>query len=241
MNLSTNNVRSSRPRGGLLWGLLLVSALLAACALALGGRSAPGLPPVGATDPWTDARTAYADRDLARAEALLRDLLRHQPDRRDAKLLLGRTLVERGRTADARQIFSALAAAQADPDALRGLGAVSEGERQFEAAASFYRRAAELKKDDPSIWRDLARVQAARGDALAALASVQESLRLDPGQTDLLSLQSELAAGVRTPPQGPGAPRLPPVPGRPSDAAPLAGPRVPDPARAFPKPDTRMR
>jgi tetratricopeptide (TPR) repeat protein len=224
-----------------VWGLLLASVLLAASALALAGRSGPGLPPVHAADRWTTAREAYADRDLARAEALLRELLRDPSDRRDVRLLLGRTLVERGRTTEARQIFSALASAQADPDALRGLGAVSESERQYEAAASFYRRAAELKKDDPTIRRDLARAQAARGDALGALASLQESLRLDPGQTDLLALQSELAAGARTPPRGPNVPRPPDVPGRTADAAPLSGPRVPDPARAFPKPDNRMR
>jgi len=223
--------------------LLLASGLLATGSwAALRAPRVESIPRPAAASAWDEARAAYADRDLPRAESILRALLRSQPDRREARLLLGRTLCERGRSSEARGIFSALEKEQGDPESVRGLGAVSESERQFDLAASFYRRAAELRKDDPSLWRDLARAQAGRGDALGALGSLQESLRLDPGQTDLLALQSELAAAAQTPQRRlPAGLRPAERSGRAVEAAFPVGPPVPDPSRAFPRPDGRPR
>lgn len=234
---------SGPARGGWLLLLLLVSGLIAAGAAwtlgrppseAMAGRLLP--------DAWDTARIAVTDRDLPRAEKLLRELLASQPDRREVKLLLARVLCERGRTAEARDLFTGLQQSQNDPESLRGLGAVAEKDRQFELAVSFYRRAIELRKEDASLWRDLGKAQAAQRDSLGALASVQESLRLDPGQSDLVLLQSELAAAAQPRLPGltrPGDPER--LPGRPADVPVPSQPRVPDPTKMFPKPDGRMR
>ena len=239
---NSGGVASRRLRGGGAWALLLVSVILAAGAVwSVSRRADEKLPTVRSADAWDAARIAFADRDLRGAEARLRELLAAQPDRREARLLLGRVLCERGRIPEAREIFTALSASQPDPESLRGLGAVSEKDRRYDLAASYYHRAIDLRKEDPSLWRDLGRAQAAGGNAVGALSSVQESLRLDPAQADLVVLRGELAASLQAPPpRAPGSTEVGKA-GRPAELPTPLQPRVPDPSRMFPKPDGRTR
>lgn len=149
------------------------------------------------SDPLLDAKAALADRDHARAERLLREI-----STPDARLLLGRALLERGRLDAAQEIFAArLKEAPGDVDALRGLGAVYAGRRQHELAVLHYQRAADARPDDALLWRELALAQRAAGDALGALSSIQRSLAIDKEQSDLTSLMTELA--LSNTPKGP--------------------------------------
>lgn len=240
----------SAPRGLRTLAFLGGSLILALGGLLAVASSGGETPPraMAISDPLTDAKVAIAEGDFASAENLLRKILKDQPGDLSAKVFLGRVLRQRGRLSEARDIFGAIL--KADPkncEATRGLGSVYQAERQFQLAVVYFSRAAQLKRDDPQIFRELAFAQEAAGDSMGALSSLQESLKLDPGQSDLMTLQGELAlGGARNPLEG--LPDLPKMPGvdrinpRPIDPASLIPrPKVPDPRDFLPKPDGRVR
>lgn len=222
-------------------GLRILAILGGSLALALGGvlavASSGSDVPLRRTisfEPLQDAKIAFADRDFGRAESLTREALRTAPDSRDAKLLLGRILLERGRIAEARGLFAGLLKAQAeDVDGLCGMGEALRRMGQGDLAITHFQRAARLRGNDPYVWKQLGMAQREKGDAIGALASFQKSLSVDGKQEDLLNLVSELAVAKQDL-QGlvPGIPKnhgLDPKTIMPT----LPRPHVPDPKKPY--------
>lgn len=191
------------------------------------------------------AKIAFSDRNYVEAEILLREILKSEPGQTPGRVLLGRVLLERGRAAEAREIFAALVKEDAKhSESLRGLGAAYRGLGQLELAVVFLGQAAELEKTNPLLWKELGFAQREKGDPFAALASFQQSLSLDKSQADISNLLAELATGKPGHSGGevsrggqvdPYSPRLI----DPESLVPK--PRVPDPSRHFPTPGGRPR
>ncbi len=230
--------------------LLLVSILGAGGALLALGASDPGRrPDVREPDRLTLAKAAFADRDYARAETLLREMLKALPDHRGARVFLGRVLVERGRLLEARDLLSGvLKDDPKDYEATRAMAAALRGLGQRDLAAASLQRAAQLDggRTDPGLYKELGILERERGDALAALTALQQSLSLDPNQEDLRTVLAELGTGKDGLAEGRSRSPLPgglnpmnPRPVDPADAAP--GPRVPDPAQLLPRAAKRNR
>jgi tetratricopeptide (TPR) repeat protein len=239
-------------------GLRTLVFLCGSLVLALGGVFALATPapeatpanPAAGIDPLTQARVAFADRDYPKAEALARQARDRYPDSKGARNLLGRILTERGRIAEACQLFSeVLKSSPEEVDALCGMAAALRRSGQGDAAASHLHHAAKLRPQDPQIWKELGLAQREKGDSMGALSSLQRSLDLDGKQEDLTSLITELATAR---PEIPGANPIPKLPGaglvpNPPGADPrstFAGPprpRVPDPNDLFPKPSWKGR
>lgn len=188
------------------------------------------------------AKIALADRNYALCERLLRELLGSQPDSSEAKILLGRVFLLRGRLKESADLFKA--ALKGDPknlEATRGQGAAYLGMGQLDLGILYLRKATELDPRNPEVWKDLGLAEREKGDFLGALSSLQQSLSLDAQQADLTQMLSELATGKPSPASGmAGVPRLgqhDPFNPRPIDPASLVPtPRVPDPTQHFPKP-----
>ena len=219
-------------KGNLAWGLLAAAAAALVTVSALARENHPARPEV---DLLTRAKVLWADGDLAGAEAAARESLKNHPSDLSASQLLGRILLDAGRAAESRLLFTEVL--KQDPknvQAMRGLGLAYQGLGQLELAASCLSGATGLAPKDARIWRELGLVQKQKGDTWGAMSSLQESLSLDPAQADLTALISDLASAG---PEGPGRP----VPA-------LATPKVtrtpgapPDPTQHFPKPATYGR
>jgi tetratricopeptide (TPR) repeat protein len=180
-------------------------------------------------DSLKQAKAAYADRDFAQAESILRSMVAKCPSDREAYLYLGRTLVERGRLGEARDVFSSTLKEKPDSyEATRGLAKCLEGQGQWDLALVHYNKAAALRKDDPQAWRELGLAQHRRGDTLGAQAAFKKSLALDPAQADLSRMLTESAVGKEMPG---GFPRTP------ANQDPMIPrPRIPEPGVYDPTP-----
>lgn len=226
-------------KGKLALGFLGLSLLLAAgAAITLGspGETRIRRPEL---DRLSQAKIAFAERDFARAEELLKDTAD-----RGERLFLGRILLARGRLAEARAIFAAAFKEDAkNPEASRGLAAAYLALGQADLAVIYAERAANLLKDDPTVWRELGLAQEKKGDSMGALASFQRSLELDRDQADLNRLVQELLTGKNPfgETAGPGRRGPHDPPGiRAPDPKSLV-PRAPDPTRLLPQPDWNRR
>lgn len=242
--MKRGGMKTGGRRGIALFALLGTALATTAGVLAMGSSEKASAPLISLRQGRLDlARAAFLGHDAAKAERLLRDILQDRPEDREARLLLGRVLSDRGRHLEARELYEALLKANAkDVDALRGLGQVLRGLGQHEAAVRRLQAAVDLRKDDPSLWKELGLAQREGGDALGALFSIQKSLSLDRDQADLSALLSELAmgkpadAGLAPGRARPGS--FDPLNPRPVDPASfMPVQRVPDPSRHFPTPN----
>jgi len=218
-------------------GLCALLALGGVIAVASSGGEALPLRSAPLADPLAQAKVAFADRDYARAETLAREALRLGPESRDAQILLGRALIERGRLAEARELFTRLQKeAPEDVGVLLGLALVLRRLGLVDLALVHLQHAAKLRPEDAVLWKELGQAQREKGDSMGALASFQKSLSLYGKQEDLLSQLSELASAKQD------LPGLPSASGRapgldPRSLAPhVPRPVVPDPNDQFPKP-----
>lgn len=194
-------------------------------------------------EPLVAAKVALVDRNLERAESLLRDALRVDPTHKETRLLLGRVLVERGRPTQARDILAALL--REDPtnsETLRTLASACQRVGQWDLAAVYLGQATQIRKTDASLWRELGLTQKQTGDSFAALSSLQHSLSLEADQGDVSTLISEL---VQAAPRSPGDPgsrplAIDPMNPRPIDPQSLVPrPKAPDPSQHFARPSGR--
>lgn len=208
-------------RRGLAVLALLAAALVAAVAGVVAAVAPAAAPPVASSSAIDRARAAYLEGDLAGAERLLRDLR----DDRAARRLLGRVLCDRGRLVQAKEVFEGLLKSDAkDVDALRGLARAVRAMGQPTAAVPWLETAADLRKDDPAVWKELGLAQRDAGDSISAFTSVQKSLALDPDQADLSALLPDL---LKAPPTA----QIPGLPGQPSPFDAAAPARPDDPFR----------
>jgi hypothetical protein len=106
-----------------------------------------------------------------------------------------------------------------------------------------------MKKDDPRIWRELGLAQEKSGDTMAALFTIRQSLKLDPGQEDLLRLLNDLGTSRQAHLGAPQARRgsnpfdsfdpMDPRPPNPMDR--IENHEIPNPMRGVPMPGGRPR
>jgi Flp pilus assembly protein TadD len=215
-------VRTSRVsfgiRGILILSLPMLLAVIALAALVDGSRAAAQ--PLSGLDPLPAAKLACFDRQWDQAERFARLAVGSTRRPAEARRVLGRILLARGRSAEARVEFEA--AVEADPrdiEALRGLAAAHKPVGRPEFALLHLHKAIEAKKEDAELWKELGLLQRETGDVMGALASLQQSLALDPGQTDVSVLVTELATGrsglASAPPRLPGGFRIDPLNPRP--------------------------
>ena len=172
------------------------------------------------------AKIAFVDRDYETAEKYARQIAGLE-----AKAFLGRILLERGRLTEARECFNAvLKEVPKNYESTRGIAVVYEGMGQAELAVVYYRRAAELRKDDPGAWRELAAAQRRNGDNMGAMSAMQQALALDPKGADLSNVMTNLHTG-----RSPMGRRFDPMNPKPIDPRSLVPrPKVPDPKRWMP-------
>jgi tetratricopeptide (TPR) repeat protein len=220
----------TRSRRGLILILFLVAALAATAGVVIVNVAPKTSPPLLATQrPMDLARAAYLDHDGLKAEKILRDILRDRSDDRDARLLLGQALADRGRLKEARESFETVLQANGkDVDALRGLGQVLRAMGAHGSAVKQLQMAVDLGKSDPTLWKEFGLAQRDAGDTYGAFSSIQKSLALDPEQADLSILLGDLVKspvlpGLPGQSQGPGTAFNPTTP-----AVPDAGLRVPN-------------
>ncbi len=177
-------------RGALACAILLISAAGASAALFSIRVGQPPLPPPHRHEYLSDAKIAFVDGDFALAERLLQGLTGTE-----AKTLLGRVLLERGRREEASRLFEEVL--KQDPthfEAVRGMATACQRLGRTDAAVLYWRRLTELRKDDARAWRGLGMAQREAGDGMGALITLQRSLSLDPGQGDLAKYVTELAS-----------------------------------------------
>lgn len=241
----------SRPRlrGLLALGVMALLVLVAGAAfLTLAAPGRESRTPPNVVDRLSAAKIAFAQRDFARAEELLRGILEGRKEDLSARLFLGRVLLERGRLVQARQIFEdAVRTHPKELEALWGMAATLRAMGLSDPALLYYHQATKLPegKGRPELWKGFALAQKEKGDFLGALASARESLALDKDQMDLARLLSELAAGSAGPPGvPPGSASLAfdplnPRPIHPDTAVPR--PKAPDPSQLLPKAGWRNR
>jgi tetratricopeptide (TPR) repeat protein len=242
---------STSRRGLIVIAILAVTVALATGTVAMALRKDGGnLPALSARERLAQAFAAYADHEHRRAEELLASLTQEGALGTSERLFYGRVLLELGRLSKAREIFNAVHKAEPQSaDAVLGLGEVHERSGEQDLAITCYKRAAEMKKDDPRAFKLLGLAQYRGGDRMAAMFSIRQSLKLQPGQEDLSRLLNDIGnarqarAGIAD--SRPRSAAFDPF----EDYAPrgqdprafMPGPEIPDPMRGLPRPDGRIR
>lgn len=131
------------------------------------------------------ARTnlGYAYMRVGRpAEALkeYRAVVELDPQDPDANRNLAVAYMEAGRPRDAIPLFREVVRLEPSPEAIRDLGVALFEVRRLDEAELVLKTAVAARPDWGAAHVDLGRVQAARGEPDAALASLQKGLELDP-------------------------------------------------------------
>lgn len=237
--------RSVPSRRGLfllsILGVSLVGVLGVVLAFILSGEDGPI--PLSESKRLALLHEACAEERWPQAETHLQPLLQSRPDDIDLQLIAGRVWLELGRLLKARDLFNKIHKERPEKaEAIVGLGQVHEAQGELDHAIACYRRATEMRKENGGFFRLLGLAQVKKGDSMAAMFSIRQSLKFIPGQEDLSKLLNDIGM-ARQPridaPRRPSSPfdpfedRAPRSPGFPGG---LPGPSVPDPAAGLPRP-----
>ena len=134
------------------------------------------------------AADAGAAGDLAEAERLCRETLNLDPDRADARRLLGELTLRDGRPAEAvGHIEAALGAQPGDAGAHASLGEAHHLVGDFDAAAAHYRRALALDPGLVAAWLNLGALLFEHGQPEAAAEMFEAALGHHPEQVEALN------------------------------------------------------
>lgn len=225
MSRRTRNGASKR-------GVALVAGAAGAIAVSLAVVlliAAPAARASAAGPSLAAARELLAGRHFDAAERMLRDL-----GTPEATALLARSLSERGRRREARELLAGVL--KNDPnhyDALHAMADLLRDAEEYDLAVAHYRRMASIDASDPRPHREMARCFAAKGDRHTAMAAAQQALALAPDDEQMMKIVAEsVMADASAKPKIAGAApanpssahRLP----RPEDYLPRT-PRPPDP------------
>lgn len=242
---------STSRRGLFVIAILAVTVALVAGALAAALHKEGGsLPAPSARERLAQAYAAYADHGFRRAEELLASLAREGALGTSERLFYGRVLLELGRLSKAREIFNAVHKEDSkSADAVVCLGEVHERSGEQDLAITCYKRAAEMKKEDARAFKLLGLAQYRGGDRMAAMFSIRQSLKLQPGQEDLSRLLNDIGnarqARAGLPDSRSRAAAFDPFedfsPRGQDPRAFMPGSEIPDPMRGLPRPDGRIR
>jgi len=127
--------------------------------------------------------------DLEGAELILRRL-----EGVEVKLALGKLLAQRGRWREARPILlEALSDHAHRTECLRLLAHGSLQHRDWEGAKGFLLELSQADPKDFRVLKALAVCQKSAGEPLAALATAQRALALEPSDAELVALMGEAA------------------------------------------------
>lgn len=210
--------------------------------------AAPARKPV-TIDTFKEALTAYARGQSERACELLGYYCDRYPADAEARVLLGKFLVELGRLKEASKVLAALEGAESvEVNRAILLAAIARQTGEYHQAQTILRGVIKKHPNDARLWRETGQFLAQIGDTRNAAAAIQKSLALDPKQEDLRSMGSDLASRAATSdlqPPNPASARGPRPSGpRPGGIDPFAPPNphtlVPNPA-ARPDPMTPWR
>lgn len=181
-------------RGIRLIALLLVALLVSGASIgsltmgSWGGR-AHSVP----DDAFRAAKRAYAEMDFSRAVEILQVKLPEHGGDPDARVLLGRTLMELGRLKEAQEHFGAVLKENSRHfQAVLGLGEAYLRLRRYRPAIHQFKHATQIKPVNARAWRLLGMAQYQGGDSIGSLFSFRKSLGLLPGQEDLSGLMNEI-------------------------------------------------
>jgi tetratricopeptide (TPR) repeat protein len=189
----------------------------------------PGARPQTYRASLTAARDLLAARQFESAERMLRELATPE-----ATALLARSLSERGRRREARELLEGVL--RKDPnhyEALHAMADLCRDAKEHDLAIAHYRRMASIDAADPRPLREMARCFAAKGDRHTAMACAQQALALSPDDEEMMKIVAEsVLADASAKPQIAGARPANPAAGvrlpRPEDHLPRA-PRLPEP------------
>ena len=175
--------------------------------------AASGADPLGPAEVHrlVEAREAFADREYDRAASLLTEVLRVRPRSAVAWATLSDVRAAQGDlTASVEAIDAAIEIAPLDADALvrRGERLLDFGGRLDHEAVEAFRRAADRRPTDASIWLKKARAERNTGQWRQAVASYREVVRLDPAGALAREAANALGAAERPLPEA--RERLPP-------------------------------
>jgi len=147
---------------------------------------------------WSKARASVALRvaenrlsagALDEAHKAAQQAMTLEPDRYEAKIVLGRVLIEKGRFTEAAEIFRQ--ACQSHPNDVKAvyyLGVAQEKNGRLEDALATYRRAYGLDESDVGPIKAAAEVLVAMGQPRAAMLQIESYLpkaQNDPGMYEL--------------------------------------------------------
>ncbi len=117
-----------------------------------------------------------------------------EPDKYEAKIIFGRVMIEKGRFADAVEIFSkACSAKPKDVKAVYYLGVAQEKNGQLEDALATYRRAYGMDQSDVGPIKAVAEVLVAMGQPRAALLQIESYLPKGRDDAGMYELAGRLA------------------------------------------------
>lgn len=175
-------------RQPLAWGLG-AAVLLAGC----GGKSADGM--------LADAKSHIEKQDSKSAVIELKNALQKQPSLAEARLLLGKLMVQSGEhVAGALELEKAKELGAKDEQVLPLLAEALLGQREYEKLIA---RLASTRLSDPSaqasLQVSLGTAYAATGKPEPAASAAKTALELRPGMAEALLLQARLAVQARDP------------------------------------------
>ena len=157
-------------------------------------REAKRLDP-GRLDVRQNLGSALLHIDPAAAITEIRELVALAPDYPVCHLCLGSALYAVGRLKDAENEFHiAVTADPANPAAHREIGLIREAAKNYDAALSEYRKAAQL--GDTSAFGLAGRVLVAKNDFSAAIAELKRADQFDPANWENHELHGEALEGT---------------------------------------------
>jgi len=148
---------------------------------------------------YLDAQMAKNAEDPATAASELRQALLYDPGSPHLHTVLAEVLLRQGQTSEAEeQLQAALALDPAHAPALLLSARLLASRGQIALAQEQFGAAIAAQPDDPDAWRDLARIDLAQGDAVAAEAVASRlSHRLRLVQKESAGEQADPTAGER--------------------------------------------
>ncbi len=133
---------------------------------------------------------AYQRGDLATAEILFRRYLKYEPDRAEARYMLGMILLRRGKTAEAVAALEEVVRRRPNFDyALIALSDVYRRRKDYRRARDYAERAAAVDPVPVDAWIALGEARLALGDQEGAIRAFRRAVARDP---DLIEVRLKL-------------------------------------------------
>lgn len=147
------------------------------------------------------ANALLVQKRLPEAETVVSNLLARVPEDPEALLLLGRIRLQQRRCADAEAIFVRhLTLRPESPNGQMQLGMACYCQSKWQEAATAFERAIVLKPDFAQAHYNLGLARLRLGETNAAMASLHEARRLEPGSPQVKAPQNPPPAPVREQP-----------------------------------------